>query len=121
MEFRLHYRGQLKSNGRAQEKHNLRRHGFVFCREDGVPIDPRTLGRYFTQALKRAGLPHIRLHDSRHTFATWLLEHGVPMKVVQMQLGHSSFKVTADIYSHVTPELAQQAAAALNAAFTRRS
>ena len=40
------------------------------------------------------------------------------MKVVQTQPGHSSYKVTADIYSHVTPELAKQAADTLNAAFT---
>jgi len=94
--------------------------GLVFCQADGMPIDPRTLGRYFAQALKRAGLRHIHLHDSRHTNATWLLEQGVPMKVVQTQLGHNSFKATADIYSHVTPELAQQAVAALNAAFISR-
>jgi hypothetical protein len=43
------------------------------------------------------------------------------MKVVQTQLEHGSYKVTADIYSHVTPELAQQAADTLNAACTGRN
>jgi integrase len=93
-------------------------YGLVFCREDGRPIDPRSMNRYFAQALKRAGLPSIRLHDCRHTFATWLLKAGVPLKVVSDQLGHSSITITADVYSHVTTEVAKQAAAVLNAAFT---
>ncbi len=48
----------------------------VFCREDGVPIAPNTMLRLFRQMLKQAGLPNIRLHDARHTFATLMLEHG---------------------------------------------
>jgi len=92
--------------------------GLVFAQEDGRPIDPRTMNRYFTQALKRSGLPAIRLHDARHTYATWMLQTGVPMKVVSDQLGHSSITITADVYSHVTREVAQQAAATLDAAFT---
>jgi integrase len=91
-------------------------HGLVFCQADGGPIDPRTLNRYFNQALAQAGLPPIRLHDARHTFATWLLEHGVSPKVVQTMLGHSSIAITLDIYSHVSLDLEKQAAATLNAA-----
>ena len=82
----------------------------------GSPIDPRTLNRYFSQALERAGLSPIRLHDARHTFATWLLEQGVSPKVVQTMLGHSSIAVTLDIYSLVSLDLEKQAAAKLNAA-----
>jgi integrase len=91
-------------------------HGLVFCRADGRPIDPRALNRSFTQVLAQAGLPPIRLHDARHTFATWLLEHGVSPKVVQTMLGHSSIAITLDIYSHVSLDLEKQAAATLNAA-----
>lgn len=91
-------------------------HGLVFCQADGKPIDPRTLNRYFSQALNRADLPPIRLHDARHTFATWLLEQGVSPKVVQTMLGHSSIAITLDIYSHVSLDLEKQAAATLNAA-----
>jgi site-specific recombinase XerD len=93
-------------------------HGLVFCRADGNPIDPRTLGRYFSQALAQAELPTIRVHDARHTFATWLLEHGMSPKVVQTMLGHSSIAVTLDIYSHVSLDLEKRAADTLNAAFT---
>jgi integrase len=92
--------------------------GLVFCQLNGKPIDPRNMNLYFSQALKRAGLPSIRLHDARHTFATWLLEQGVSLKVVQTLLGHGSIAVTADIYSHVNLELEKQAVAKLNAALT---
>ena len=93
--------------------------GLVFCRVNGAPIDPSTLDRAFSQALKRAGLPAIRLHDTRHTYATWLLEQGVSPKVVQTMLGHSSIRITMDVYSHVSLDLERQAAATLNAVLTR--
>lgn len=95
-------------------------HGLVFCQADGKPMDPRNFNRRFSRMLEKAGLPHIRLHDSRHTFATLLLEQGVSPKTVQTMLGHSSAKITLDVYSHVTIDLEQQAAAKLNAALTRR-
>ena len=93
-------------------------HGLVFAQANGAPIDPRNMNLYFTKALKRAGLPAIRLHDARHTYATWLLEQGVSLKVVQTLLGHGSIAVTADVYSHVSLELEKQAAAKLNIALT---
>jgi integrase len=95
-------------------------YGLVFCLPNGKPIDPRNFNRRFSQVLQQAGLPHIRLHDSRHTFATLLLEHGVSPKVVQTMLGHSSAKITLDIYSHISLELEKQAADKLNAALTGR-
>ena len=91
-------------------------HGLVFAQADGTPIDPHSLNLYFSQALRQAGLPPIRLHDARHTYATWMLEQGISPKVVQTMLGHSSISVTLDIYSHVSLDLERQAAAKLNAA-----
>jgi integrase len=110
-QHRAHQAEEKLALGQAYEDH-----GLVFCRTEGRPIDPRTLNRYFSQALARAGLPSFRLHDARHTFATWLLEQGVSPKVVQTMLGHSSIAVTLDIYSHVSLDLEKQAAAKLNAA-----
>jgi integrase len=92
-------------------------HGLVFATEEGKPIDPRTMGDLFTRMLARAGVPHIRLHDARHTFATWMLQSGVSLKTVSDQLGHSSIAITGDIYSHVTREIAKAAADVLNTAF----
>jgi len=93
-------------------------HGLVFARIDGTPIDPRSMNLYFTQALHRAGVPAIRLHDARHTFATWMLEQGTQPKVVSEMLGHSKISTTLDVYSHVSLELQQQATAKLNAVLT---
>jgi len=95
-------------------------HGLVFAQADGAPIDPRSMHRYFAQVLQRGGLPAIRLHDARHTFATWMLEQNVHPKVVSELLGHSSIRITLDLYTHVSLDLEKQAAATLNAAFTGR-
>jgi site-specific recombinase XerD len=65
--------------------------------------------------LARLKLPPVKLHGARHSCATMLLEAGVPMKVVQETLGHSSITVTGDLYSHVTSAFKRQAADALAA------
>lgn len=66
----------------------------------------------------RAGLPHIRLHDLRHTHATLALEAGVHPRVVQEWLGHSNDGVTLNTYSHV--EISLQVDAALKLSLMRR-
>ena len=76
----------------------------------GRPIHPETLTMAFRSAAERAGVPRVRLHDLRHTHATLLLADGVPAKVVQERLGHSSISITLDLYGHVTAELEQHAA-----------
>ncbi len=53
---------------------------------------------------------HVRLHDGRHTAATLLLSEGVHPRVVMELLGHSQMRTTMDIYSHVMPALAREAA-----------
>jgi site-specific recombinase XerD len=89
--------------------------GLIFCLADGKPIDPRNFARSFAQILRRAGLPQMRVHDLRHTFATLMLELGESPKTVQTMLGHSRVAITLDIYSHVSLELEKRAAAKLNA------
>jgi integrase len=63
-------------------------HGLVFCRPDGGPLHPERFSRTFTIEAARAGLPPIRLHDLRHTWATLVLSAGENPKVVQERLGH---------------------------------
>jgi integrase len=57
---------------------------------------------------------HIRFHDLQHTAATLLLQQGVHPKVVSELPGHSSIGLTLDIYSHVIPDMQQQAVAAIH-------
>jgi integrase len=84
--------------------------GLVFCRENGEALDPTGISHKLKRALKKAGLPAIRVHDLRHTAASLHLARGENPKVVQELLGHSTITITLDTYSHVTPGIHAQAA-----------
>lgn len=90
--------------------------GLVFTTELGTPIDRHNDRRSWIALLKKAGVPAVRLHDGRHTAATLLLEQGVPARVVMEILGHASTRITLDVYSHVTDDLSDEAAAAMERA-----
>jgi integrase len=89
----------------------------VFCGTAGKPLDPSTETGQFSDTLKRAGLPHVRFHDLRHTAATLLLAQGTHPKVVSEMLGHGTIALTLDTYSHLVPALHEQAAATMDALF----
>jgi integrase len=59
-------------------------------------------------------VPRIRLHDLRHTCATFLVAQGVPLRAVMEILGHSGIAITSDTYSHVLPTLLSDAADKMN-------
>lgn len=89
----------------------------VFCTSIGTPLSlhgsPRSA---FARILRRAGLPDsIRFHDLRHTCATLALSARVNPKVVSELLGHSTVAITLDIYSHVLPDMQEDAAAVIGA------
>ncbi len=84
--------------------------GLVFTWPDGRPLHPERFSRWFEQLARVAGLPRIRLHDVRHSYATAALAAGVPAKVVSERLGHANIAITMDTYSHVLPGLDAQAA-----------
>lgn len=89
--------------------------GLVFTRPDGSPIDKSADYKQWRRLLAEAGVGHVRLHDARHTAATLLLAEGVHARVVMELLGHSQMRTTTDIYSHVLPALAKDAADRMNA------
>jgi integrase len=84
--------------------------GLVFVREDGSPLNPTTIGHMLTRKADKAKLPHIRVHDLRHTYATLALEAGVHPKVVSERLGHANTGITLNLYSHVTEGMDRAAA-----------
>jgi integrase len=84
-------------------------HDLVFCNERGSFIEPDNLLVRFKKLLQEIGLPRMRFHDLRHSAATILMSMGVPAKVVQEILGHSSISMTLDVYSHVLPSLQEDA------------
>ena len=88
---------------------------FVFTTLTGTPFDPRNVYRHFQRALKRAGLPSKRIHDLRHTCASFLLAQDVHPRVVMEILGHSQIGLTMNTYSHVIPALQREAAEQMDA------
>jgi integrase len=85
----------------------------IFTYQDGRPLHPEYVRRLFDRQLRRVGLPRIRFHDLRHTYATLALQAGVHPKVVSDRLGHTTVAMTLDVYSHAIPALEQDAAASV--------
>lgn len=92
---------QQKANGHSE---------YVFPSPTGGPISPDSVLHMLHRVLKRAGLPKVRFHDLRHTFATLALQNGVDVKTVSGMLGHYSAGFTLDTYAHVTTQAQRQAA-----------
>ena len=78
--------------------------------EPEKPTAPSAAYHRLKVILKAAGLPDIRFHDLRHTFATTALEHGLDVKTLSAIIGHISSATTIDIYSHITGAMQRQAA-----------
>lgn len=85
--------------------------GLVFTMPDGSPITPNRFSIWFRAHVKRLGLPKIRLHDVRHSYATAALAAGVNVKIVSGRIGHANPTITTNIYQHVIPGMDQAAAA----------
>jgi integrase len=86
----------------------------VFREPDGSPLKADNARKRLQAQLIRLGLPRIRFHDLRHSAATFLALSGIPVATAMAVLGHSSANTTLNIYTHVAPELAREAAEALD-------
>ena len=109
---------QLKEHRAAQAEALLKlgvRTDLVFSNSGGTPILRRNLvRRFFKPALKEAKLPiDLSLYSLRHSCASLLLQAGVHPKVVAERLGHSSTRLTLDVYSHTVPTMQEDATAQL--------
>ena len=76
-----------------------------------------TISKQWGRLRQKAGLPHLRLHDLRHQFASFLVNDGRTLYEVQAILGHSSSKVT-ERYAHLNTKTLQQASASASARLT---
>lgn len=93
-------------------------HGLVICQDNGHPMHPDSVSKWFPVFLRDNYFPSIRFHDLRHTHASIMLKKGVHPKVISERLGHSGIGITMDTYSHLLPGLQEEAAAKLeNAIF----
>lgn len=94
----------------------------LFLAPRGGPLVHKTFWEHvWLPACKRAELddPRPRIHDLRHTHASWLLAEGVSMKAVQERLGHESIKTTMDLYAHLMPGARQETADAASRAMAQ--
>ncbi|MDX6200414.1 MAG: hypothetical protein QOJ79_3565 [Actinomycetota bacterium] len=82
----------------------------VFCDRQGRELHPERFTRTFQEQVAALGLPRVRLHDLRHTWATLALQTGIHPKIVSERLGHANTTITLDIYSHVMPSMHADAA-----------
>ncbi|GKT10017.1 site-specific integrase [Desulforhabdus sp. TSK] len=76
---------------------------YVFSERTGQPISQNTLRHAFKRTSRKAGLREIRVHDSRHSYASILISEGTPIAYVKEQLGHASIQMTVDRYAHWIP------------------
>ena len=86
-----------------------------------IPVDPDSVTKSFRRAASRAGLEGFRFHDLRHTHASLLMSQNVHPKVVSERLGHSDVVITLNLYSHVLPNVQEEAAERFGEAWRERS
>ena len=102
-----HKKNQLKQKLLHSSEYNDE--NFVCCWEDGRPIRPDYITQTFKKIIRHGNFLDVSFHDLRHTHATLQLLKGVNPKIVSERLGHSRINMTLDTYSHVLPEMQQQA------------
>jgi integrase len=83
--------------------------GLVFTTHRGGPLEPRNVNRSWYAVRSRAGLDGTRLHDLRHSCASFLLAAGASPRTVMKTLGHSQIGLTMKTYTHVLPEIERAA------------
>ncbi|WP_375162538.1 site-specific integrase [Paenibacillus sp. Pae15] len=114
------YMNDLKEYRRQWNKEKLRCKNwlggeklYVFHSGNGIMYYPDTATGTWRKFLRRNGLPHIRLHDLRHTTAMLLRESGKDLKTIQERLRHSRLETTANIYTHESMLVSREAADSL--------
>ena len=106
--LRIHYEIQKALIDKAKER--WQNYGLIFPSSVGTPLEPSNLRRDFNRIIAKTDLPKIRFHDLRHTAASLMLNHGVPLIVVSRILGHSKPSITMDIYGHLYHDMQGEAA-----------
>ena len=101
---------------RERKKHAVSQWIFPEPLAPEKPVRPSAAYYWMKRILREAGLPQIRFHDLRHTFATHALTSGVDAKTLSGILGHTNASFTLDTYTHVTPDM-QRAASGIVGGF----
>lgn len=96
----------------ALKAHRHLRGDRVFCREDGHQLNADDIRKILTGLCKKAGLRHVGWHVLRHSFASHLVQRGVPLRAVQELMGHADIRTTMR-YAHLAPATLRSAIDAL--------
>ncbi|UAT29483.1 site-specific integrase [Bacillus badius] len=115
----LRKRAALMSERKLGLGNSYNPHNLLFCNPDGGIFRPSSVNRPFRNYIKKAGVPYIRFHDTRHTHATLMMQLGINPKMVAERLGHATVKITLDTYSHVTSDMQKEAIQKLTNAFNQ--
>jgi integrase len=113
--LRAHRRGQAAERMRLGEAW-ADRDGLVFTTPLGTPVDGRNFNRMLSKIATAAGLGHWHPHELRHSAVSIMLAEGVALEVVSEIVGHSSIRVTKDVYGHLLAGAKATAASAMDRA-----
>lgn len=86
----------------------------IFPSNVGTPLMASNIRRGFQRLIEESELPKIRFHDLRHTAASLMLNHGIPVLIASRRLGHSKPSITMDVYGHMIPSKQAEAATLLD-------
>ncbi|WP_169460893.1 tyrosine-type recombinase/integrase [Ktedonobacter racemifer] len=93
--------------------------GYVFTGLKGGRLNPGYTLKMYNELLQKAGLPHIRIHDLRHSYSTLMAAMKVHGRVVQEILGHSDYRLTMNVYTHVDLAMQEEPARLLDEFFEK--
>lgn len=98
--------------------------GWVFTTHVGTPIEPRNANRAWNALCDRVGIVRenglrVRIHDLRHTAATWMHAAGLDMQGIKNALRHTRLATTSDIYTHLSVEVQRKAADSIDGALSK--
>jgi integrase len=111
----------LRAHRLRQNAHRLQMglrwedHDLVFPSSVGTPVNPDNCDLDFARLVRLAGVKQIRIHDTRHSYATLAILSGVPINVVSQSMGHADIATTLRTYAHVMPEQRRELARKMSA------
>jgi integrase len=97
--LRIHWKAQEEE--RAEAGPRWHDQGLVFCTTLGTALNPDNERKQFLEIVNRAGLGHLTPNELRHSAASLMLAQDVAIEVVSEILGHTSIRITKDVYGHI--------------------
>jgi integrase len=117
----LKHRQRVQEEARKAAGDEWKTSDLMFTTRTGTPIEPRNFNRAFESHCRRAGVPRIRVHDTRHTCASLLAALDVHPRVAMRVLRHSQISMTMDIHTQIPSPETRKALDRLNQGLDRSS